>query len=402
MKKIFFGIFSAVYLIILSLLVIYSYSQIDLNLTLSSNSLYQTFQKALIFLGYFNRPVSAAVYTGIIFTLFIFYFLIILAVKKTGFSKKQLFGLIGLSCLVLFLSYPAFSHDIFNYLFDARIVTKYQQNPYFAKALDYPQDLWTRFMHWTHRTYPYGPIWLLLTLPFSYLGFGKFVLTLINFKFLFLLFHLGNLFFIYKIVNKVNPKYTRQALVFYAFNPLIMIESIVSPHNEVMMLFFLLTAIYYGLLEKKYFSGIINLLISAGVKFVTAIYLPFFIFPKQIVRWINVKKILLIMYWVMFVPLVFEIIFREPYPWYFIILIGLGALVSDIYQVRLLTVSISFAALLRYIPYLYYGSYPPFIVIYMHWLFIGPIALAGVWIILKLITSRLSFPRKRESIHKSS
>ncbi len=385
MKKIFFGIFSAVFLVILSLLVIYSYSQIDLNLTLSSNSLYQSFQKQLIFLGYFNRPVSAAIYTGIIFTLFIFYFLIIWTVKKAVFSKNQLFWLLGLSCLVLFLAYPAFSHDIFNYLFDARIVTKYQQNPYFAKALDYPQDLWIRFMHWTHRTYPYGPVWLFMTLPFSFLGFGKFVLTLVNFKLLFLLCHLGNLFFINKIVKKVNPKYTQQALFFYAFNPLIIIESVVSPHNEVMMLFFLLTAIYYGLIKKNYFSGMITLLISAGVKFVTAVYLPFFIFSKQILKRTNVKTVLLIMYWMMFIPLILEIIFREPYPWYFIILIGLGALVSDIYQVRLLTVSISFAALLRYIPYLYYGSYPPFIVIYMHWLFIGPIAVAGVWIALGLI-----------------
>jgi len=64
----------------------------------------------------------------------------------------------------LLFSYPFLSHDLFNYLFDAKIVTFYHQNPYILKALDFPSDPWLRFMHWTHRTYPYGPSFLFLTL----------------------------------------------------------------------------------------------------------------------------------------------------------------------------------------------------------------------------------------------
>jgi len=150
--------FTVVYSLLLLFLIIYSYSQIDLNLTLSSNQLYQSIQQQLIYLGYFNRPLSTVVFTILLFLLFTFYFFILYLVNKKKVTLQKILLLVVLTCVILLFSYPAFSHDIFNYMFDARIVTKYYQNPYFHSALDFPNDLWTRFMHWTHRTYPYGPI----------------------------------------------------------------------------------------------------------------------------------------------------------------------------------------------------------------------------------------------------
>ncbi|MBI5123164.1 hypothetical protein HZA75_04880, partial [Candidatus Roizmanbacteria bacterium] len=264
------------YLVTLFTFAIYSYSQIDLNLTLSSNSLYQYFQQQLIYIGYFNRPLSTIIYILLLFLFFIFYFLFLWLVKQKKLTQLNILWLIIGSSVILFFAYPAFSHDIFNYMFDARIVTKYFSNPYFHTALDYPNDLWTRFMHWTHRTYPYGPVWLSITLPFSFAGFGKFVLTLFNYKLMFLLFHIGNIYLIYKILKKVFPKGVNLGLVFYALNPLILIESIVSPHNEVVMLFFLLLAVYTLFFKRNLLIAVVSLLLSAGVKFITIILLPLF------------------------------------------------------------------------------------------------------------------------------
>jgi hypothetical protein len=194
-----------IYLTLLIFFGIYSYSQIDLNLTLSANGIYQSFQKALIYIGYFNRPYSLIIFLIILSLLYFFYLLFFTLSVKRIISFKTVCIIVVLSSVILLFSYPAFSHDFFNYMFDARIITKYQLNPYLFRALDFPGDLWTRFMHWTHRTYPYGPLWLVITVPFSFFGFGKFTLTLFNFKLLFAVFHLGNIFLIYKILRKLSP-----------------------------------------------------------------------------------------------------------------------------------------------------------------------------------------------------
>src|SRR3989344_5615444 len=205
-------------------LTVYSYSQVDLNLTLSTNAFYQKLQQPLLILGYFNRPVSTQILVVLLTGLYLVYFLSLWLVKKQVMTRKQMWWMIGITSLLIF-AYPAFSHDLFNYMFDARIVTDYGLSPSFFKALDFPNDLWVRFMHWTHRYYPYGPVWLWLTLIPAILGSNKFVITLMLFKITFLIFHLCNCWLVFKIAQLLNPKHSYMSVVFYAFNPLILIES---------------------------------------------------------------------------------------------------------------------------------------------------------------------------------
>lgn len=346
------------YIFCLLALVIYSYTQIDLNLTLSANQIYQQVQRQLIFIGYFQRHLSAWIYSLIQIILFGLYFYLMKLVLNHRLHLLQIIKLILLVSLLAVFSYPAFSHDIFNYMFDARIVTKYHLNPYFYKANDFPGDLWVRFMHWTHRYYPYGPIWLFLTLPFSYMGFDKFVLTLVNFKLMFLLFHLGNLFLIYKITQKLYPEYKLASLAFYGLNPLIISESLISPHNEVMMLFFALAALYWGVLQNSRIKYFILMTLSAGVKFITIALLPLILLKKNIkdkltnVIFLTKSSLVLI---ILFICL--EIYYREAYPWYFIIFIGFSSILIKYKKVIVFTFILSIAALGRYVPFLYEGVY---------------------------------------------
>jgi hypothetical protein len=334
----------------------------------------------MIQLGYFNRPLSTAIFLIILFLLFTIYYLLLKLVEQKKLSLAGSLWLIIASSIIIFFAYPAFSHDFFNYMFDARIVTKYHANPYLFKALDFPDDLWIRFMHWTHRTYPYGPIWLLLTIPFSFLGFGKFVLTLLNFKLMFLLFHFCNIYLIYKILKKISPKNAIIGMAFYAFNPLIQIESIVSPHNEVVMLTFLLLGIYLFFIQQRKTFAILSLLFSVGIKFVTLILLPFFVlYPKKKINWL-LKSILFMLIGALFV----EIIYREPYPWYFILPIGVGALLVENYIIRIVAVLTSLGVLLRYAPYLYQGNYNSEAVTFQNWIFYSFLFLILMFVIFNL------------------
>lgn len=352
----FFGLFLIGFSFLLLFFTLYSYTQIDLNLTLWTNASYQRIQQFLIWVGYFNRPLSSFLYLVLFFLLFGVYALISAKSRIGKISFPQLRIIIVLVCIVLFFSYPAFSHDMFNYMFDARIVTKYFSNPYQFSALQFPDDLWIRFMHWTHRTYPYGPFWLLVTIPFSFLGFGKFVLTLGLFKILFLFSYIGNCYFIFQILKKVNPKHAVFGLTLFSLNPLIITETLISPHNESIMLFFLLFATYLFFVSKRSISGFGMLIVSAGIKFITIVCFIPFLYSLFVRKKMSFDRFIGLISFSLMGAIMYEFYIREPYPWYFVMLIGVLSLVPTTF-ISIAIYVLSASALLRYLPYLYVGDY---------------------------------------------
>src|SRR5476651_611256 len=158
------------YLIALIGLFLYSYTQIDLSLTFSRITFLRKLVSSFQYIGYFQRPISMYLYLTILVVFHGFYIFLLLQSRKKKLDRGKIWFLIIVSTVVLAFAYNAFSYDIFNYIFDAKIITHYHQNPYIHKALDYPGDPMLSFMQWTHRVYPYGPLWLVLTAPLSFIG----------------------------------------------------------------------------------------------------------------------------------------------------------------------------------------------------------------------------------------
>jgi len=257
----------ALYGLALVIFGIYSYWLIDPNITFFQSPYWVAFRDWAVYLGYYRRDISFAVYLILLVALFVFQYFFL---KK--FKQYSAVRIAGFLALLGCISYPFLSHDLFNYLFDARILTHYGLNPYTHTALDFQKDLWTRFMHWTHRTYPYGPTFLPLSLIPSFLGLGKFSLT-------FLLYKLMNGALYFLAVYVLNKKNKREAL-FFATHPLIIIEGLINAHNDMIAVSLGLIGIY--LLGKKYnvWSRII-LLFSAGIKYVTAPLLLLFVMVRH-------------------------------------------------------------------------------------------------------------------------
>ena len=65
-------------------------------------------------------------------------------------------------------------------------------------------------------------------------------------------------------------------VAFFALNPLVVIESIVSAHNDMAMMFLAILALYL-LMNKKYARSAILFILSIGVKFATAFVLPIYL-----------------------------------------------------------------------------------------------------------------------------
>jgi hypothetical protein len=346
------------FLVVVSLL-LYSFTQVDLSLTLSRNLLLNSIVDAFQNIGYFHRPLSAYLFIGIIVFLFGFYLYFLKLASKNILSKKFVWKLILATSTILVFSYNAFSYDLFNYIFDAKIFTHYGLNPYLYKALDFPTDPMLSFMRWTHRVYPYGPFWLILTIPLSYIGVNFFLPTFFLFKFLTAASFIGSLYFIGKIFQKIAPKREVAGLVFFGLNPLILVESLVSSHLDISMMFFALFA-FYKLLDRKYLWAFVLLFLSFEIKFATALLFPVFayvVWKKNKVSW---DKVFLMSSVLMLIAVVATAIYSGNFqPWYLILPMTFAVFLVDRYYAFIPAVIVTFFALLNYVPYLYLGNWDP-------------------------------------------
>jgi hypothetical protein len=341
-----------IYLVFVFSLFLYSFTQIDLGLTLVKYPFFHNIQKAFQWIGYFNRPLSTILFCAVITLLFVSYFVLMRKALANNLKRSHVWTMIITTSVLLSFSYSAFSHDFFNYMFDAKIVTYYMENPYEHKALDYPSDPMLGFMHWTHRTYPYGPVWLALTVPLSYIGMQSFLVTFFLFKILMSVAYVGTAYFLEKILGKITPGAAIAGLVFFAFNPLVLVEGLVSSHHDVVMMFFAVLSLYLFMSKKKVaaFAGI---LISAGIKFATIFLLPIFVVPF-IAR---SKNLAFIMALSMLVPVIFASIRTELQPWYLLWVIPFVALVVQKSWIRTFFMFFSYGILFQYAPYLYNGNF---------------------------------------------
>ncbi len=390
MKKIKIAI--VLYILVIASLFLYSYTQIDLNLHLSRLYYWQNIQNFFQHIGYFQRPLSTYLYIGITTLLFIFYLLFLRAVNKKYISRNQVWFLVIATTVILSFAYNAFSYDLFNYIFDAKIITFYHQSPYAHKALDFPYDHMLSFMHWTHRLYPYGPAWLVLTVPLSFLGLNFFTPTLFLFKFLASISFLGTTFFIGKILKKIYPEDELFGIAFFALNPLIIIESLVSAHNDIVMMFFAIFS-FYLFIRNKYVISLLLLIISIGIKFATAVMIPIFaflFFLKKEVNWLIIFLSIVLM---MVLTIILASIRTNFQPWYLLYPLPFCALISKKYYIFIPSVIISLFGLMQYVPFLYLGNWDKPVPSLLFYSMIVGIILSIVGVLFK--SSRTLMDRKQ-------
>lgn len=336
------------YVFVSSFLVLFSYTQVDLNLTLSRVSIFQRIEEAFQHVGYYQRPLATAIYCVILILLFTLYIGVIRAVRQKVFSRKALWRLIFAVAAIMVFSYPAaFSYDFFNYMFTAKTVLVYHQNPYVVTPLQFAGvDPWTNFMRWTHLTTAYAPLWIGMTLVPYVLGLGYFVFILFNIKFLVAGFYLLCGWAIVRSMEVMDKPHVDTALAVYALNPLILIESLVSAHNDIVMMAFAMLAVY-AYVRKDRWTSYLFLSASVAAKLMTGLLFPVFFLRKNR-GWMAA---------VMMAGVAMVLVKREFLPWYWVWVVPFVALLPDRNRLIRFAGIVSFGLVLSYAPYLFFGDY---------------------------------------------
>lgn len=295
-------------------------------------------QSNLQTLGFYNRGTSVIFFFSFLLLLVAIYF--ILAIKSATWQINKWMLIFALSVPLLF-SFAAFtSYDIFNYIFDARIVTQYHQNPYQYSALSFAGDPMLHFMRWTHRTYPYGPMWLVPGI----------IITLISSKlliqmFLFKLLATSTLIF---TAHLMSSKLKTNAYLLI-FNPLIILEVLISAHNDVYIMFFTVIALVY-LTRKKTSQAF--LLIGGLTKFVNLFLIPVFLIFKKPSEKFYLSSIIMTT-----IAIVLASFRSEFQTWYLIWLLPFAYLLKKGHFIRSYIILASILLPFSYLPYIYTGAY---------------------------------------------
>lgn len=350
-------------------LFLYSYTQVDLNLTLSTATIWQYIQKAFQYIGYYQRTFSTVIYLSILVFLYGLYGVALRKIQEGTVTVRDLWRIVFCICIVLVLSYPAFSYDIFNYMFTAKTVLVYHKNPYVVIPMQFLSiDPWVWVMRWIHLPSAYTPLWITLSLPAYFFGFGTFLLILWNFKIIAAVFYLLAVKGIYTVLKTAEPDNALAGMAVFALNPLIIIESLVSGHNDIVMMAIVIWSMVFFIRKKQYVMSWFLLALSIGMKLMTI-----FLIPSFALRW---KRS--IAFAGMLFGFVLVILNREVLPWYFVWIMPFVALVPGRRSITIFAGAFSLGLLLRYAPFLYYGHWDAPVPMIKWWVTVVPVVISFV------------------------
>lgn len=203
--------------------------------------------------------------------------------KTAPFSVKEVVIIAIVFRASLLVDIPNFSDDCYRFVWDGKIMNEIG-NPYeytptqilssnASFSDEKTQGLYTKLNSKDYYTV-YPPVNQFLFSTSVFLGGGRVSESIFWMKLLILLFEIGLLFLLFRILRKLKLKESLAQI--YAFNPLVVIELTGNIHFEGIMIFFFLWGIYLIYLNRMLLASVcIGAAIS--VKLIPLLFLPLFL-----------------------------------------------------------------------------------------------------------------------------
>lgn len=305
-------------------------------------------------LVYFKRIYPTIWYTGTVAILFVWYLWILAKVKRDSVTSKTIWWVILCSVVLLILSFPVTSNDIFNYIATAKVAFFYKENPYLVMPIEIPNEPMLTFLNASNKVSLYGPFWIALTaLPYA-IGAGNLLFTIFAFKLFIVGWYLMLCYLIWKLSGK-----TTWNLAFFALNPLVVLTTLVDAHNDVVMMALALLA-FLAVKHKRYLMSALFMFASILIKGATVFLVPvlfWYIYRKKQGKPLNSERIWQAASIAMYIIFFLSPVREELYAWYFIWPLTFLSLLKKESILTAASFGWSFGLMLRVVPFLYTRSW---------------------------------------------
>jgi hypothetical protein len=149
-------------------------------------------------------------------------------------------GLILLPAVVALATYPCCGGDVLEYVNRQRLWVVYGGNPYSVIPNQYPDDWSYAFINFKDTVFGYGPVWWLVGRAFTYSA-DNLAGYLLGFKAIAAICFAAPFALIWRLSDERNRLLN---LVFFAWNPVILIDGVLRLHNDLMTVPFVLGAVW--------------------------------------------------------------------------------------------------------------------------------------------------------------
>ena len=183
------------------------------------------------------------------------------------------FLLAALLGVALLPSYPVTSNDVFHYIMEGRIFWLHGGNPLVETPSQYSWDRYVAYSDWLNSPAPYGPVWILSLWFPQLLPQRDPAMVVLSYKSLALVFHLLTGVGVWLLAGQLAPERRRLAATIYTWNPLLLFVTAVDGHNDVVMMFFAVLALYFAVRE-RWLLSLPLLALSVLSKYVTLVLVP--------------------------------------------------------------------------------------------------------------------------------
>lgn len=203
------------------------------------------------------------------------YWIIVRAARRKNNYLKTVLVFFFLFVLTLVFTRPLMSIDVWHYIGWGRTLSSHQMNPYQVAYNDITTDpvFLTNQLPWLDQPTAYGPMFIYFSAVVSYLGDQNALFSFYLFKICLVALATGAVLLFHATFKN------EYATLLLAWNPVFLFELMSSAHSDALTIFFLVLAIFLFIKGHEFGHRVwswLALLLSALVKYFTAVILPIF------------------------------------------------------------------------------------------------------------------------------
>jgi hypothetical protein len=261
------------------------------------------FLASLVFLGFIPEQDDFIYIITSFAVAFSAYFYLI---KGSEFSTKHLVIIAIAIRVVMIFAFPNLSDDIYRFIWDGKLL-HLGENPFLYLPSEYVK---TSIDPVFQELYPLlnSPDYYSIYPPFAqlifYLSTFSWMAPELLIKIFLLLAEVGTIYFGYKLLLAMNIEVRN--ILWYALNPLIIIEIMVNIHFEGFMVFFFLLFLYF-LKVNDLNKAAVAIAFAIGAKLIPLLFLPYFLFQwplkRAIIFYLKVGLVLTLLFLPMLIQL---------------------------------------------------------------------------------------------------